>query len=70
MIDPENIFHVSPCNDLKEHLLKCVLPPIGYPYCNCECKPTYQEEGGGLLVIHNSFDGRENFEPDSKVRKN
>lgn len=70
MIDPENIFHISPVNDLKEHDLECKFPAIGYPFCECECNPSYKEEGDGFLIIHNSFDGRENFEPDSAVRNN
>ena len=70
MINPENIYHVLPCNDLKEHNSECTFPAIGYPFCECECNPTYKEEGDGFLVIHNSFDGRENFEPDSWVRNN
>jgi hypothetical protein len=71
MINPENVFHINPINDLKEHDLNCIYPAIGMPYCNCECEPTYEESGDdGFLIIHNSFDGRENFEPDSAVRNN
>lgn len=62
MIDPSLIFHVSPINDLNEHILKCEFPTDGLPYCRCPCNPAYQIEGEGVLVIHNSFDGREVLE--------
>ena len=62
MIDPEKVFHVYPVNDLEEHYLECVYPAIGHPYCPCKCNPEFKEEGDGLLIVHNSFDGREVFE--------
>lgn len=64
------VYHVLPTNDLKPHTEECICPPIGLPYCECVCKPVAQEEGENLLIIHNSFDGRENFESDNKVRLN
>lgn len=70
MIDPEKIQHVVPVNDLKEHIVECIFPPIGDLYCNCECKPRIEEAGTGLIVVHNSFDGRENFELDNKIHHN
>lgn len=70
MIDPNKVFHVYPKNDLQDHYLECVYPTIGHPYCPCECLPQFQEEEDSLLIVHNSFDGRENFEPDNKVRNN
>lgn len=65
----ENIWHVYPNNDLKEHITNC----DGYnagglkAFCQCECKPEHRlvDESGiptGILVIHNSFDGREGLE--------
>lgn len=71
MIDPDNIYHVYPRHDLKEHITECCFPLEGNPTCACECRPTCQPEGEtGMIIIHNSFDGRENFEPDNDVRKN
>ena len=70
MIDPENTVHVYPVNDLREHNLDCIFPVIGPPYCECACLPEYTEEGESLIVVHNSFDGRENFEVDNPVRLN
>lgn len=62
MIDPEKVFHVHPRNDLEEHILKCVYPAIGSPYCPCKYNPQFKEEDDSLLIVHNSFDGREVFE--------
>lgn len=61
MIDPE-IYHVLPCNDLREHIQQCYPLPFGMG-CDCPCKPEVREqENGNILVIHNSFDGREGVE--------
>lgn len=62
MIDPEHVYHVYPKDDLEEHYLECVYPAIGYPYCPCKCDPKFKEVEGGLLIVHNSFDGREGVE--------
>lgn len=62
MIDPEKVYHVYPVNDEKGHYLECVYPIDGIPYCPCECNPKWEEEGEALLIIHNSFDGREGVE--------
>lgn len=62
MIDPDKVYHIYPRNDLKEHYLECVYPVTGYPYCPCECSPQFKEEGDALLIVHNSFDGREAVE--------
>lgn len=70
MIDPNKVYHVYPRNDLQEHYLECVYPAIGHPYCPCECNPVFEEEGDALLIVHNSFDGREAFEPDHSSRLN
>lgn len=48
------IRHVYPINDLKEHETEGFL---------CHCGPKILAVGGGWLVIHHSYDGREtNFE--------
>ncbi len=54
------VFHVMPVNDLKEHSESHT----------CCCVPTLKNESGNVIVLHNSFDGRENFEWDNDVVKN
>lgn len=44
--------HVIPLDDLKEHVESE----------DCECHPTVKYVPGGMLIAHNSFDGREFFE--------
>ena len=46
--------HILPVNDLKQH----------EESTTCECLPSVEFENGEMLVIHNSFDGRENKEYD------
>lgn len=62
MIDPDKVYHVYPRNDLESHFLECVYPAIGNPYCPCKCDPEFKEEEDALLIVHNSFDGREGVE--------
>lgn len=62
MIDPDKVYHVYPRNDLESHFLECVYPAIGNPYCPCNCDPEFKEEEDALLIVHNSFDGREGVE--------
>lgn len=64
-----DIYHILPTNDLKIHT-EVLDISTGVNRCNCECKPTVSFEGDNILIIHNSFDGRENFEPDNVVRNN
>lgn len=47
-------YHVYPVNDLKLHDLNQ----------HCHCCPAIKENG--MLIVHNSYDGREFFEPDSE----
>jgi len=47
-----NIIHVLPVNDLFTHDQKP----------SCWCNPKTEEHNGGLLIIHNSADRREDFE--------
>lgn len=38
--------------------------------CKCSCKPSPQEqENGSIIVIHNSFDGREGLEWINEILK-
>lgn len=48
------IYHVLPVNDLKEHQEDST--------CQCEPQARILEETGDVLIIHNSFDGREYVE--------
>jgi hypothetical protein len=46
--------HVVPVNDTREHM----------DIRQCWCRPTLDEEAGHVVVVHQSADGREYFEPD------
>lgn len=69
MIDPDKVYHIYPRNDLEDHYLECVYPVIGHPYCPCKCEPVFKEEGDALLIVHNSFDGREGVEIANEILK-
>jgi len=43
------MYNILPINDLREHSENTT----------CECKPKVIYENGEMIVIHNSFDGRE-----------
>lgn len=59
----DNIQHVYPVNDEREHDLTVNYRPIGLPYCACECRPEHKElENGAMVIVHNSWDGREGVE--------
>jgi hypothetical protein len=50
-----NTVHVYPLNDILPHITE------GGP--GCPCRPKIEDvEGGGTLIIHNSYDGREKAE--------
>lgn len=51
----DDIYHVTPNNDLYDHI--DVVGDV-----ECPCMPDYQEENNCLIVVHNSFDGREESE--------
>ncbi len=44
--------HVHPKNDLREHVMAR----------DCWCQPRCQQEGNGVIVVHQSADGRELIE--------
>lgn len=47
-------FHVTPINDIEEHQQEGT---------TCKCGPSVQfVENGNMIVVHNSFDGREGVE--------
>jgi Tfp pilus assembly protein PilZ len=50
--DKENVWHVFPLNDLKRHLTGRTRV--------CWCNPKIEfQQNKGLLIVHNSADGRE-----------
>jgi hypothetical protein len=54
----EEVWHVLPINDLEEH------EESSY----CKCDPEVQvQENGNVLIIHNSFDGREGLEMANEI---
>lgn len=52
--------HVYPVNDIEPHELE------GYR-CKCEPKVEYQQDIDSIMVIHNSFDGREVVEQAKEI---
>ena len=45
------VWHIYPLEDREPHVLDG---------CRCKCIPrVHVEEDGGVMVMHNSFDGRE-----------
>ena len=48
-----NDTHVLPTNDLLPHVEDGT---------DCPCDPVIEVQGADLLIIHNSFDGREDKE--------
>lgn len=45
-------WHVLPVNDLEPH----------EENTTCKCKPNVIHQAGNMIVVHNSFDGREGVE--------
>jgi hypothetical protein len=63
------VWHITPTNDLEPHNEWSVqeqdpADPIRWKFigCECKCKPTIKKVNESILVIHNSFDGREGVE--------
>lgn len=50
-----DVVHIEPLNDLEPHDTVTRF---------CKCQPRVERDGLGILVIHNSYDGRELLEPD------
>jgi len=51
--------HVYPINDIHEHT---------FEGDTCACNPSVQpQEGGGVVIVHNSWDGREGLELANEV---
>ncbi len=62
MIDGDKIYHVYPKNDLRKHILVSEFPIVGKVHCSCPCEPDWKQQGDSVIIIHNSFDGREGLE--------
>lgn len=70
MIETNNIWHVLPVGDDEPHTDVTLFRPIGLPLCDCPCKPNHIEtENGGMVIVHNSFDGREGVEWVNEILK-
>lgn len=52
--------HVTPIGDLEPHEEKTT----------CKCEPNVIYENGEMIVIHNSFDGREGVEITNEILNN
>lgn len=50
----DDVVHVYPVGDLRDHVID--------NHGECWCGPTIQHEPDGTLIIHNSLDGREEYE--------
>lgn len=60
MNEIREIIHVLPINDINYHIEDI----------KCHCNPKAEEiENGNLIVIHNSFDGRELKEQEAEDEK-
>lgn len=53
MLRCQYFVHAFPLDDLKAHICYDL---------HCPCKPKIQEEPDGYIIIHNSYDRREEFE--------
>lgn len=71
-MDKSNTWHIVPVDDLEPHIQE-TKPSQGVHFqigeikpvitCPCKCNPKIEwTENDGILVIHNSFDGREGVE--------
>jgi len=53
------VWHVTPTNDLEPHEESTI----------CKCEPKVLHENGDMIVVHNSFDGREGVEIVNEILK-
>lgn len=51
------MIHILPINDLQEHEEETT----------CKCEPRVIFENGEMIVVHNSFDGREAVEMANEI---
>lgn len=74
----DEIIHVYPIEDAEDHVLElsnefAILQDgngADVYYCKCKCGPLINFEGNNLIVIHNSFDGREGVEWVNEILNN
>ena len=52
-----SIYHLLPVDDIKEHEKSST----------CACNPSSEIVNGNILVVHNSYDGREGLELANEV---
>jgi len=69
MILPSKVNHVYPVDDTEDHDLNTHFREKGLPYCECKCHPNHKEilpdengEPTAMIIVHESFDGREGVE--------
>lgn len=60
-INPGNIIHVFPINDLKQHWVE------NGDMDSCPCLPTVKFEGVGAIIVHNAWDNREIIEQANEI---
>lgn len=61
-IKNKNMIHVYPTNDLEQHDLEGT---------QCKCNPqVIIEPNAEIIIVHNSFDGREGVELANEILKN
>lgn len=53
------MINIYPLDDLKEHIFDST----------CECNPRIELEEGEMILVHNSFDGREGVELANEILK-
>lgn len=70
------VWHIAPTNDLKPHNEWSTQEqdpedPIVWKFigCDCKCNPIIKKVNDSILVIHNSFDGREGLEWTNEILK-
>lgn len=52
-------WHVLPINDIEQH----------EESTTCKCNPKIIHENGNMIIVHNSFDGREGVEWVNEILK-
>jgi hypothetical protein len=67
-----DIIHVVPVDDEKGHTEKCIMVPLSSDgnFSMCHCEPKEEIVNDTLIVIHNSFDGREGVEWANEILQN
>ena len=69
MHDKNKIYHVLPENDARPHIDHCFFSMHQMPFCQCDCKPENLVVKGGIIIVHNAFDGRLGVEWANEILK-